>query len=481
MGIQAAFAVPHPPLIIPAVGNGRERGIQKTIDSYREVARRIVALSPDTVVITSPHATLYRDWFHVSPGRKAVGDLNGFGAFGTRLETDYDEELTALISQRAYETGFPAGTLGERDPKLDHATYIPLWFLREAGFNGRTVRIGLSGFNPHMHYRMGQLIAECAGKLGRSWVHVASGDLSHKLLADGPYGFVPEGPKFDAEITQAMDRGDFLYFLSVDPTFADTAAECGLRSFQIMAGALDGLSVRSELLSYEGPFGVGYGVAAFDVTGEDAGRHIGEIYLQNAIDEVARKRATEDVYVKLARATVERYVLHGETPTVEDVCANPERYGLVPDAFEVDGKPSPLPADMLNRDARAFVSLHTFGQLRGCMGTVSPAPLARTIIEFAVTACSADPRFDPVEPDELDVLDMSVDVLTDPEPIDSADDLDPKRYGVIVTRGVQRGLLLPDLDGVDTAEQQISIAKRKAGIAEGAPVRLQRFEVVRHV
>lgn len=122
------------------------------------------------------------------------------------------------------------------------------------------------------------------------------------------------------------------------------------------------------------------------------------------------------------------------------------------------------------------------GRLRGCIGTIQAVQpsVAEEIIENAVSASVRDPRFDPIEPEELDKLVISVDVLGDTQEIDSAGELDVNRYGVIVTKGYKRGLLLPNLDGVDTVREQIQIAKRKAGIGENEPVKLERFEVVRH-
>jgi AmmeMemoRadiSam system protein A len=130
------------------------------------------------------------------------------------------------------------------------------------------------------------------------------------------------------------------------------------------------------------------------------------------------------------------------------------------------------------------VSLHEHGQLRGCIGTISATceNVALEILQNGVSACSLDPRFHPVREDELDYLEYSVDVLGQAEPIDSVDQLDPARYGVIVTKGLRRGLLLPNLEGVDTVEYQVAIAKQKAGIHPTDPhVQLERFEVVRHL
>ena len=461
MALQAAFIVPHPPLIIPAVGRGKETGIQATIDAYDEVAQQIAALKPQTIVVTSPHATAYRDYFHISPGSSAQGDMRRFDARDTELSCRYDTELASRISTLAAAEHFPAGTEGERDPSIDHATYIPLYFIDKFYQDYEVVRIGLSGYGPMEHYHLGQLITQAADQLDRRVVLVASGDLSHKLTYDGPYGFAPEGPAFDEQITEAMVQGDFMRILSFDEGFCDKAAECGLRSFQIMAGALDGKSVDARLLSYEGPFGVGYAVASFIVTGDDDTRRFGTRYEDEQRMKVQQVRAHEDPYVTLARASVEHFVREG-TPLP---------------------RPEDLPEEMLTQRAGVFVSLHEHGRLRGCIGTIGPVTpcIADEIIRNGISACSEDPRFDPVRPNELDQLEISVDVLGEPQDIASTDELDPQRYGVIVSNGGRRGLLLPMLDGVDTVAEQVEIAMRKGGIGPHEPgTTFQRFEVIRH-
>ena len=144
--------------------------------------------------------------------------------------------------------------------------------------------------------------------------------------------------------------------------------------------------------------------------------------------------------------------------------------------------PEQVPEELLKTKAGAFVSVHKFGALRGCIGTIAATKenLALEIIHNAVCAVSEDPRFEPVKEDELKYLEINVDVLGEAEKIESEAELDVKKYGVIVQSGYKRGLLLPDLDGVDTVEQQISIARRKGGIAPDEEVDLFRFEVVRH-
>ena len=459
--ISGAVIVPHPPIIVPTVGRGREREVQATTTAYRAAAQQAAAWNPEVLIVTSPHCVMYADYFHISPGKGASGDMSAFGAPQTRLTVEYDEELRDEIIRQAGETGIQAGTLGERDSSLDHGTFLPLYFLREAGVDCPILRIGLSGFSPLEHYKLGQCIARAVNQLGRKAVFVASGDLSHKLKESGPYGYVPEGSVFDNKVTDAMAAGDFLQFLTMDDGLCDRAAECGLRSFQIMAGALDGLAVDAKLLSYEGTFGVGYGVATFTVTGPDESRRFARQCEEIESARLAERKAAEDPWVRLARLSLETFVRTGK---------------------QLDALPKGLPDEMTTRSAGAFVSLHAHGQLRGCIGTTGPTTesVAWEIVQNAVSACSRDPRFAPVRADELDSLEYSVDILGEPETVSSQTELDVKKYGIIVSCGGRRGLLLPDLEGVDTVEQQIEIALRKGGISSEERYTLERFQVVRH-
>ena len=292
--IPGAVIVPHPPIIVPTVGRGREREVQATVDAYRAAARQVAAWKPEALIVASPHCVMYADYFHISPGKGASGDMSAFGAAQTRLSVEYDAALRDELIRQAESAGLRAGTLGEKDPSLDHGSFLPLYFLRESGVDCPIVRVGLSGFSPLEHYRLGQCAARAANALGRRTVFIASGDLSHKLRDDGPYGYAPEGPDFDRRMTQAMEAGDFLRFLTMDPGLCAQAAECGLRSFQIMAGALDGQAVESKLLSHEDVTGVGYGIATFAVTGPDEDRRFGAQCEAIERAQLAEKKVSED-------------------------------------------------------------------------------------------------------------------------------------------------------------------------------------------
>ena len=446
MALLAAYAVPHPPLIVPAVGRGQEAAIADTIAAYREVARRVAAHRPDLIVITSPHAPLYRDGFFIADTPEETGSLAAFGQPGESVTTRTDLPFAKDVATRLHRRGIPSAGAPASMADIDHATFVPLHFLEETVDLGSVavVRMGLSGLSEADHRFLGRAIAEAARSLNRRCVLVASGDVSHKLKEDGPYGFAPEGP-----------------------------AECGLRSFQIMAGALEatGEPFASELLSYEGPFGVGYAVAAFEI--EDAPESTEE----EAASEIVRE---EDREISGTPGSSPAWPPHpGDDPIVALARASVE-------SIVAQGTVFPLPADapeeLTGRRAGAFVSLHEHGQLRGCIGTIAPVrkSLAEEIIRNGVAAATEDPRFAPVRPEELPHLEYSVDVLGEPEAVDNLEQLDPARYGVIVTRGHQRGLLLPDLEGVDTVFDQIAIAKQKSGIRPDEQVHLERFEVVRH-
>ena len=460
MSILAAFMVPHPPMIVPDVGKGSEAQVPATTQSYERVAEQVAALAPDTMIITSPHSIMYADYFHISPGKGAKGSFSRFDAPGMRFAEQYDTALVKRICELADAQDFPAGLLGEKDASLDHGTMVPLWFIRRQYTGGKIVRIGLSGLSLADHYHFGQMVRQAVEDTGTRAVLIASGDLSHKLQSYGPYGFAPEGPVYDQRIMDVMGRAAFGELFDFDETFCDKAAECGHRSFVIMAGAFDGLRVKAEALSHEDVTGVGYGICTFYPDGEDPDRHFLEQY-QDKMEQECRERAEKsDPFVRLARASVEAWVLRREHIAV----------------------PADLPEEMLSRRAGTFVSLHKNGQLRGCIGTIMATreSIAEEIVENAVSACSRDPRFAPVGPEELKALEISVDVLGELEPIDSPEELDVKRYGVIVSCGHKRGLLLPNLDGVDTVEEQISIARQKGGIKAYEPYTLERFEVVRH-
>ncbi len=481
MSLEAAYILPHPPLAIPEVGRGQERQIADTIRGYQQVAAMIAANSPDTIVIISPHTAYYSDWIYVAGGTGATGNMAQFGVPDVTLTVIYDAEFRTALERACRARDIPAGPIKDEAQPLDHGMMVPLYYLDQAypASAYKVVSVGGSAVPRAQLEAFGRCITRTADAMGRRTVLLVSGDLSHKLKEDGPYGFHPSGPAFDAAFVDIVKSGDLSRFSDLESKMCSDAAECGLSGFIMMAAALDelretqGSTVDSQLISYEGPFGVGYGVAAFQVEGGTEN----PANFANAPDSASMPEQTsapasgaadeegrysQDALVDLAYRTVNQFV----------------RSGQMPDADKVT-----LPPDV-PQQAGCFVSIHMRGtdDLRGCIGTIQPTcpTLAEEVIQNAVSAATRDPRFPPISPDELPDLTINVDVLFPPEPANVAD-LDAKRFGVIVTMGGRRGLLLPDLEGVDTPEQQIAIACAKAGIPHFGPdVELERFEVVRH-
>ncbi|MDR1640388.1 MAG: AmmeMemoRadiSam system protein A [Clostridiales bacterium] len=463
MSIEAAFALPHPPLAVHDVGKGEEEKIQKTLDSFARAGKEIGAIAPETIIFVTPHNVSYADYFHISPGTAAVGNFGKFNARQAMVSKMYDLQAAKAISEEAGKAGIPAGGQGERNSDLDHGTMVPMWFIDKEYKDYKCVRISQSGLTSADHYKFGQCIARAMDRLGRKAVLIASGDLSHKLLDSGPYGFSEAGPVYDKHIVGIFDSANFLELFGIDESRLEAAGECGFRSYVIMAGLFDKKKVKSEVFSYEGPFGVGYAIASFYPQEEDESRGFLSKAEESALEQAKAMMDKEDAYQSLARRSLEHFARLGKPLRLseEDKLA--------------------LPKEMENK-AGAFVSLHKEGRLRGCVGTIGPttASLALEITQNAVSAGFHDNRFPRVKPEELPFLDYKVDVLAPAEPIPDESLLDPKRYGVIVTSGGRRGLLLPDLEGIDTIEKQVSIARKKAGIGEGEKISLERFEVIRH-
>ncbi len=454
--IIKAYALPHPPVVVAEVGQGREGEIQATVDAFREVAKEIGQLKPDTIVVLSPHTVLYSDYFHIAPGARATGSFSQFRAGQVRFDVEYDVELVQAIEEEARKQGFPAGCQGERDLSLDHGVMVPLYFVNKEYKDYKLVRIGLSALPLGKHVEFGRIIKKAIDKLGKSVVVIASGDLSHCLKEDGPYGFNPSGPEYDKKVMEVLAKGELKKLREFDEILCAEAAECGHRSFVIMSGILENLKITSKQLSYEGTFGVGYGVCTFDVLG--ANKKSSEEPLKNVKGD---KDMSENIYVKLARESIEYYL---KTRRVLDI-------------------PAYVPQEMKTEKAGVFVTLYLNNELRGCIGTIAPGRenVAKEVVANAINAASKDPRFTPLMPYELEFLEISVDVLGEIEPVSSYANLDPKKYGVIVSKAGRRGLLLPNLDGVDTVESQVLVAKQKAGISEAeTDFKLERFEVIRH-
>ncbi len=467
--------VPHPPILIPAVGGAESEVCQTTRESLQRLTAEIAGLQPEVVVVISPHGPVFSDAIAIHRIAAIQGDLGGFGAPTVALDFSIDQEMGERLVAEARTARIPTAPVtaewaAEWEAEaLDHGTFVPLWFLHEAGWRGSILPVTI-GMLPLLDmYSFGQAMQRAIDRTGKRTVVLASGDLSHRLSPDSPNGFAPEGAEFDRLVVESLGRGDLAALFSIDADLRDRAAECAYRPLLMLSGVLDGLKVKPQVYSYEHPFGVGYAVISLESVGADPARQIRPALAEARQERIRQRREAAHPVVKLAQAALEHYV---ETGLTVDFSAGAPHEGTVPWV---------LPSDLPDQ-AGVFVTLTIDGDLRGCMGTTAPTEpsLALEIVRSAIQAGREDPRFSPVEEEELPVLEYKVDLLEAPEPVNRLDQLDPEHYGLIVTKGDTVGLLLPDLPGVDTPLQQVAIACRKAGLEPDEPgMSLQRFRVRR--
>ncbi|NLY76747.1 MAG: AmmeMemoRadiSam system protein A [Tissierellia bacterium] len=444
--ILSGYLFPHPPIIIDEIGKERRLAAIKTIEGSKKLAKDIREKEPTTIIIITPHGPLFRDAISISVDEELRGDFGDFGNRGLGFTFKNNVALVRNIIDKSIENDILIARIDKTMAKsyhvshrLDHGTLVPLYFVNQEYSNYKLVHITYGLLPPEDLFKFGKIIQKAVLESDEKAVFIASGDLSHRLSKEGTYSYSPQGLVFDEKIVDLLESAEFDKIVSFDLALAEEAGQCALRSLMVLAGFLDGHKLEGEVLSYEGPFGVGYCNAKF---------------------KVVEKDEKENPYVALARKSLEHYVRYGKKLEI----------------------PKDLGEEFLNNRAGVFVSIEKKGMLRGCIGTIKPvrSNLAEEIIENAISAGTEDPRFRPVSKEELAELDYSVDVLQEPEPVSSIEELDPKRYGVIVSKGFRRGLLLPNLDGVNTVEDQIRIALMKAGISEDEDYKLERFEVTRH-
>ena len=437
---------PHPPIFVPRCRRleGRRHprqsrcagaGSGSALDLRSRDGRRHVAARSDAI-----RCVRRRRFSSFAGSLEQFGDPTPYGWTG-------DPALAGALASRTRIRGVEV-VLRSSDTRLkagwlDHATIVPLSFLEPTASRAIVV-LSLSYLSYGKHRELGSALSAAADKIGRRVAFVASGDMSHRLTRDAPAGYSPRAADLDAAMCDLVTRGDLTGLMSIDPALVEAGGECGLRSFIALGGYAGPDPVPTRLLAYEGPWGVGYLTAL-------VGR--------GALDAAEQR----------ALGTTASSGLKGGTAGDDESQIVRSRARVIEN--HVSGRPDPHrpafdDAEYPER-AGAFVSLHRGGSLRGCIGTILPTrpdprrggraqrhpggrrpirasrrcppPSSRT--SRSTWTCSMRPRAAP------------------------STNSTPTRYGVIVTKGWRRGLLLPDLEGVDDVTTQVAIAMRKAGIA----------------
>ena len=404
------------------------------------------AVKEDIIGLVSPHAgyvysgpvagavisrVKFKDTFIImGPSHTGMGkplSIMTQGAWRTPLgEVEIDAELGGKILATSSHL--------EEDHvahQHEHSIEVQLPFLQYFKPDIKLVPIVLGYASGATYKKIGEEIAQAIKELNKEVVIIASSDMTHYESQESAQR------KDDKAIEAILDLNEDELLKRVDEL---NISMCGYApTVSLIAAARELGATEAELVRYQ-------------TSGDTTGDYTAVVGYAGIILKKVHP------LVRLAKRTVERYVKEGKTP-----------------------EPGELTPEMKKR-AGVFVSIHKLGALRGCIGTFEPAEknIAEEVMANAVSSATRDPRFPPIAPNELKELDYSVDVLTEPEPIASQDQLDPRKYGVIVEAGWRRGLLLPDLEGVDSADYQIDICRQKAGITPDEPVKLYRFEVKRY-
>ena len=371
----------------------------------------------DTFIIMGPNHT----------GRGKPLSIMTEGTWETPLgKVEIDSELAKQILATSSHL--------EEDPiahQYEHSIEVQLPFLQYFKKDIKLVPIIFSYSTGDIYKEIGKELAQAIKDLSREVVIIASSDMTH-------YEPQESARKKDTQAIEAMlDLNEDELLKRIDKY---DISMCGYAPAVSLISAVKELGATgAELVKYQ-------------TSGDTTGDYTSVVGYAGIVVKGMSPLA------KLARKTVEAFVKESKTPQPEEL------------------------APEMKPKAGVFVSIHKLGELRGCIGTFEPAKdnVAEETIANAISSATRDPRFPPIAPRELKDLTYSVDVLTAPQPIDSQDQLDPKRYGVIVESGWRRGLLLPDLEGVDTVDYQIDICRQKAGIAPNEPIKLYRFEVKRY-
>lgn len=459
------FFLPHPPVAIPKVGGKTTAQLSKTIEGFQNAAQTVAEQKPDTIIVITPHGPCFHDMFYIPSQKRISGDFSAFGCKKLILGFDNDLELANLISEHTKNHGLNAGFANDATMKrhgipydLDHGVTVPLYFLSQKYRNFKILPISIAGLNGKEHYRFGILLREAIRHSNRRVILIASGNLSHKLSKNTPYGYSEDGIAFDKSIRKLLLTENAEGFLTLSPKEIEKAAPCGINAYRIVLGTLDGFRFLPRILSYEAPLGTGYLCAELT-----CGKATESIFTRFLIEDEQRKadlRTKEHSAIQLARYAIDAF-LHGEkNPSI----------------------PPNTPKELSATRGGVFVSLYNDGEQCGCMGTIQATHpnLAEEIMYNAICAATKDRAYSPLGLKELNDITITVDIVHTPEEITDKNQIDPQKYGIIVENRNKIGIMLPKITGIETPEAQISAARERAGIHPWHRLKIQRFSVTHY-
>lgn len=268
MSVLIAGICPHPPLIIPEIGGREIDRVRSTANALGRLSKQVAALFPETVIFITPHGPVFRDAPAILADEELQGDFRDFGVPGVSFSVKNDLPLVNAIAEESRKVNISVNLLRRNNNRmrgdittLDHGIMVPLYYLEKAGFAAGCVAITFAMLPFNDLFRFGEAVKKAVEISGRRVAVIASGDLSHRLTRDAPAGYNPLGGEYDRQIVENIKNYSVENLLKMDEKLVSVAGECGLRSILILLGILSGNKIKPEVLSYEGPFGVGYLVA----------------------------------------------------------------------------------------------------------------------------------------------------------------------------------------------------------------------------
>ena len=259
MSIVFGAIMPHPPILVPSIGKDRLKEADQSKLALEEISRRFKAIDFDTIVVITPHGDVGQASVPVYTGHVFEGNFGAFGQPKPSFVYKGDPQLgLAVVKDCQLATACP-------ETVLDHGVLVPLYYPAQAGIKKPLLPIAVAFLPLSKLYEFGRSLAKTSDRLGRKVLLIASADLSHRLTEDSPGGFSPRGREFDDQLALLVKNYDVNGILKFDPDLAEDAGQDALWSIAILLGALDGKKIKPEVLSYEGPFGVGYMIAALEV------------------------------------------------------------------------------------------------------------------------------------------------------------------------------------------------------------------------
>jgi len=263
MPLVFAAIAPHPPVLIPEIGQDNLKKLKKTKAAVEKLESELYAAKPESILIISPHGQVMPEAFNINLSPNYQSDFKEFGDFGLMLE--FKSDYMAIQNIRAGdETQKKVNLVLTSQPSIDHGFSVPLYYLTKHFKNLPIIPVTPAELDYQKHFQFGEFLNQRLAVIDKRVAVIASADLSHKLTKDAPAGYSKKGAEFDQRFLALLKKNEVKGILALEPKLVSEAGVCGLRSIIILLGLISSMSFKSELLSYEGPFGVGYAVVNFN-------------------------------------------------------------------------------------------------------------------------------------------------------------------------------------------------------------------------